>query len=520
MKKELNLSLENKSLKSKNFKIHVQKIGSFMAGMIMPSIGVLLAWGLWTAMFLYDFDNGKKLGWFNAPMLGALIEPGIKWLLPILIAFNAGRLVYGIRGGMISTFVIVGTIVGTDWIYANHITLGDGTHPGSPNQFIGAMVIGPLSAIFLKTVEKTYLDKISKSYDMLVKNFGIGLFGISLALFTFFGWGWIMWGITWVMTYIISLFGDNRWIAPLMGIFTEPVKVSFLNNALNHGVLGPIGYNEIAKQTEEGIANPRSIFFLFDPNPGPGLGMLLAFVVFTKGENRYNAAGSSLIHTLGGIHEVYFVFILSKPKMVISTIAGVVTAQFITSYFGGGTIATPSPGSIISLIALSPGFQAVLINLLAFFVAAAVSFLIAGTILFFESKNGVSNNDGEMNFQITDYGISFNNATTPKIVELITTEIKSIVVACEAGMGSSAMAAGLIKKELKKVNINNINVTNLAVKDLTNEYDVVVTMNSFVEFAESKAPKAFVYGVDKFIGNDIYNPLIEKIKETRGDKNE
>ncbi|WP_219818101.1 hypothetical protein [Entomoplasma ellychniae] len=184
-------------------------------------------------VFLYDYDNNKPLGWFNAPMLGRLVDPGIKYLIPILIAFNGARMIYGIRGGMLATFVILGTIIGTDWIYANHITLADGSHPGSPNQFIGAMVVGPLSGWFLKKMESFYLEKINKSYEMLVKNFGIGFFGILLALVTFFGWGWIMWGITWTMIQIISLFGSNKWLAPLMGIFTEPVKVSFLNAGVN-----------------------------------------------------------------------------------------------------------------------------------------------------------------------------------------------------------------------------------------------------------------------------------------------
>lgn len=216
---------------------------------------------------------------------------------------------------------------------------------------------------------------------MLVKNFGMALMAIILGLVTFWGWGWIMWGITFTMITIIKLFGDNKWVAPLLGLFTEPVKVSFLNNALNHGVLGPIGINEIVQQQSQGIANPRSIFFLYDPNPGPGLGLLIAYIIFSKKEDRYNASASSLIHTIGGIHEVYFVFIIKKPKMVIATMLGVVSAQFVTSYLGGGTIVTPSPGSLIALIALSPGTQAILVNLLAFVVGTLVAFGISVLLL-------------------------------------------------------------------------------------------------------------------------------------------
>ncbi|ARU91017.1 PTS system, mannitol-specific IIBC component, putative [Spiroplasma clarkii] len=503
-----NLNVKHKSLKAKNFKLKIQKMGAFMAGMIMPSVGILLAWGLWTSMFLYDYDANKNLGWFNAPMLGKLIEPGIKWLLPILIAFNGGKLIYGIRGGMFATFVMLGTIVGTDWIYGEFITLADGTHPGSPNQFIGAMVMGPVSALFLKYVEKLYINKINKSFDMLVKNFGTAILGIVFCSIVFFGWGWVMWGITWVMMQIIQLFGDNKWAAPLMGIFTEPIKVSFLNNALNHGVLGPIGYNEIALQTQNGVANPRSIFFLFDPNPGPGMGMLIAYIVFTKGESRYNAAGSTLIHTIGGIHEVYFVFILSKPKMVLATMAGVVGAQFITSYFGGGTIATPSPGSIIALIALSPGVQALLINLLSFAVGAGIAFGVATPILLSDKNRNKA--DASTGFTISDEGITFsNNEEKPVLAnnkDFSWANVKSIVVACEAGMGSSAMASGVIAKFVKQNNLE-IKVSNIAVKDLDDSFDVIVTMQNFVDFAKQRSPHAFVYKIDKFMGKGVYDAL-------------
>ncbi|WP_342269257.1 hypothetical protein [Spiroplasma endosymbiont of Aspidapion aeneum] len=502
-------------VKSKSIKVRLQRIGSFMAGMILPSVGVLLAWGLWTAMFLYDDVNKKPLGWFDCPMLGALVGPGIKWLLPILIAFNGGRLIYGIRGGMFATFVIVGTIVGTDWIYSTKIFMNDGTHPDSPNQFIGAMVIGPLSALFLKKVEGLYLNRINKSFEMLVKNFGIGIFGIILALVTFFGWGWVMWGITWTMMKAISLFGNNKWIAPLMGIITEPVKVSFLNNAQNHGVLGPIGYNEISMQKAKGVTDPRSIFFLFDPNPGPGLGLLLAYIIFTKNESRYNALGSSVIHTIGGIHEVYFVFILERPKMVLSTMAGVVSAQFITSYFGGGTIATPSPGSIISMIALSPGVHALLINLLAFVVGTGVAFVIASFMLIVSKNKGQST---DSKITITDEGIDFgNNESIEEKSEKSSfawEKVKSIVVACEAGMGSSAMASGIIAKWVKQ-NKFDIKVTNVAVQNLTSEYDVVVTMKNFKDFAIKKAPNSYIYIISKFMGPGVYDQLYENIKSAK-----
>ncbi|CBW53748.1 Phosphotransferase system PTS,Mannitol Permease IIBC Component [Mycoplasma mycoides subsp. capri LC str. 95010] len=494
------------------FKLKVQKTGSFMTGMIMPSIGILLAWGLWTAMFLYDFDNNRKLGWFDVPMLGRLVEPGIKWLLPILIAFNGGRLVYGLRGGMIATFIIVATITGTDHIYSHYIwqKVGDKwVHPGSPNQFIGAMIVGPLSALFLKKVEKLYLHKINPGLEMLVKNFGLAIYAILLGLAVFWSWGWIMWGITFVMISIIKLFGDNKWVAPLLGFFTEPIKVSFLNNALNHGVLGPIGYNEIQIQRSNGVANPRSIFFLYDPNPGPGLGLLLAYIIFTKKEDRYNAAASSLIHTIGGIHEVYFVFIIKKPKMLLATMLGVVGAQFVTSYLGGGTIGTPSPGSLISLIALSNGTHALLINLLAFVVGTLIAFGISVLLLLKNRKNLQS--ESNQGFKITDEGIEFNEQNSDQKTIKNNNDIKKIVVCCEAGVGSSAMAAGLIRKWVNNNNYD-IQVSNIAVKDLKDEYDVVITMKSFKDFASQKAPNALIYSVEQFIGKNTYDDLYKLIE--------
>ena len=121
----------------------------------------------------------------------------------------------------------------------------------------------------------------------------------------------------------------------------------FLNNAINHGVLGPLGIQQAA---EAG----KSIFFLLESNPGPGLGILLAFTFFGKGAAKQSAPGAAVIQFLGGIHEVYFPYILMKPLLIVAAIGGGLAADFIFVMLNAGLVAPPSPGTIFAEIAMSP----------------------------------------------------------------------------------------------------------------------------------------------------------------------
>ncbi|MCK8461787.1 PTS lactose transporter subunit IIB [Mycoplasma capricolum subsp. capricolum] len=517
-KADIDISLIQNAKFSKNkVKKHIQKIGSFMAGMIMPTVSILIAWGLITAMFLGKYVDGKWVatGWFNFEAFGQLVGPVMKWLIPILIAYTAGNMVYQKRGGMLAGFLIVCAIIGNDflyktvmkdWTFGSNGTTVSQTSP--PNQIVGAMIISPLLVFIIKKIELTYVNRVKPGYEMLVKNFSLAGLAIIFGLSIFWIWPFIMYGISYVMIAIINLFTKLPWIFPFMAIFTEPLRAVFLNNALNWGVLIPIGLKEVETAG-------FSAFFMVGGNPGPGFGLLIAYMIWRK-QQRAAAGGASVIQLIGGIHEVHYVYILSEPIMVLATISGAFTSLSIVKIFGGGAVAAISPGSLISVIAMSVTAKKILVNVIAVFLGAIISFIVASVIMLIKKKN----NNVVMNVQVGDFGVKFSNQEQKQNTQFDWTKVKTIVVACDAGVGSSAMAAGILKKWVKDNQIQ-VNVSNCAVKDLTNDIDVIITMNNFVEFAKEKSPNAYVFGVDKFLGQNIYDPIKkELLKNKKSDNND
>lgn len=548
----------------------IQKFGSFMGGMIMPTIGVFIAWGLWASAFIYNSPTSH--GWFVAPELGSLVSIGIKWLLPLLIAINAGKMIYGIRGATIAAFLTIVIIAGTTtvwndfgagqtvyeytesnfkyyagqpliesalndgkkyfivdtsgyrvmgtWTYDSRIGMNvfNGFAGRDPNQIIGAMIVGPLGAKAFKTIEENYIDSVKPGFEMLIRNFSLAIIAILLGLILFYVWPWIMYGITILITLIIQGMGTNKFVYPVLTIFTEPLRTIFLNNALNYGVMAPLGLNDIAQQQIEGVANPHSLYYLYAGNAGPGLGLLLSFVVWKKGTERANATGASLVEFVGGIHEVYYVYVVQKPIYIISTILGAAASMTVFSFADAGTSTIVSPGSIISVISTSPTPQLIGINIAGVLTGTVVTFLVASLIMYFQKKKNAQSGIQEQTIEFSDEGMTFktNTNTNTEVVNVVKKEfnwanVKKLIVACDAGMGSSAMAAGIVRKWVKSNNID-IEVSNCALKDLPNDADVIVTTNVFEQFAKDKVPTAFVYPVEKFLDKGAYDKLYENIK--------
>lgn len=335
----------------------LQKFGGFMAGMVIPNIGAILAWGLITAFFI-------PTGWIPNESLSELVGPIIVYLLPVLIGFTGGKMVYGHRGGVMGAIATMGIVIGADFELASGAT-------GDPPQFLGAMLVGPLAAWIIMKIDDAFSDKVAVGFEMLYNNFSAGILGFILAIL-----GKVIIGP--IMAAIATIFGNLvEWITdagllPLADIPIEVGKVLFLNNAINHGVLGPLG---VADTAETG----RSIYFLLETNPGPGLGLLLAYWFAGKGLAKLSAPGAIVIHFFGGIHEVYFPYILMHPIMILSVWAGGILADIIFVIFDAGLTATPSPGSIFAYLAVIPRGQhvGVLLGVLA---AAAAAFVV-GTLL-------------------------------------------------------------------------------------------------------------------------------------------
>ena len=321
----------------------LQAFGGFMAGMVIPNIGAFIAWGLITALFI-------PTGWIPSERFAALVGPMILNLLPLLIGYTGGRMVNGHRGGVMGAIMTMGVIVGSEI-----------------PQFLGAMIVGPLGGWIIQKIDDALEDSIPVGFEMLINNFSIGIAGTLLAMLSMVVIGPVVEGVTNFFGGIVEAMVNAR-LLPLAAIIIEPAKVLFMNNALNHGVLAPLG---VAASEETG----RAIHFLLETNPGPGLGLLVAYWVAGKGLMRQSAPGAMIIHFLGGIHEIYFPYVLAHPIMILSVIAGGFVADLWFTIMNAGLVATPSPGSIFAYLAVTPPGQyfAVLTGvLLGAVVAAAV----------------------------------------------------------------------------------------------------------------------------------------------------
>jgi mannitol PTS system EIICBA or EIICB component len=326
----------------------LQRLGGFLAGMIIPNIGAFIAWGLITALFI-------PTGWTPNERFSSLVGPMIVYLLPILIAYTGGRMVHGVRGGVVGATVTMGVIVGTD-----------------VPQFMGAMIMGPLGGWLMKLVDDLIEEKIPVGFEMLVNNFSAGILGTIVALLGYLLMSPVLTGISTAAELAVNFLINAR-LLPLAAFIIEPAKVLFLNNALNHGVLAPLGVNAVEQ-------SGRAIHFLLETNPGPGLGLLIAYYVAGKGLLKESAPGAMIVHFLGGIHEIYFPYVLAHPIMILSVIAGGFAANLWFTIMNAGLVATPSPGSIFAYLAVTPRGQhfAVLTGVL---IGAIAAFLVGSFIL-------------------------------------------------------------------------------------------------------------------------------------------
>ena len=326
----------------------VQRYGGFLAGMVIPNIGAILAWGLITAFFI-------PTGWLPNENLGKIVGPMITYLLPILIGYTGGKLIYGHRGGVIGAVMTTGVIVGAGVV-----------------MFLGAMIAGPLAAWLLKKLDELLMERVPSGFEMLYNNFSSGILGFFLAIIGFLGIGPLVTAGSDALGALVDGIIDAG-LLPIADIPIEVAKVLFLNNAINHGVLAPLGVQEVAE-------HGKAIHFLLETNPGPGLGLLLAFWFAGKGTAKQTAPGAAIIHFFGGIHEVYFPYVLFHPIMIVAMWAGGITADIIFVATGAGLVATPSPGSIFAyLLVIPPGQHLGVLSGVA--AGAVASFLVGSLIL-------------------------------------------------------------------------------------------------------------------------------------------
>ena len=484
-------------------RVHVQKFGTFLSGMIMPNIGAFIAWGIITALFI-------EKGWIPVPQLGGfgtdaagapntgLVGPMITYLLPLLIAYTGGRMVYDVRGGVVGAIGTMGVIVGA----------------GIP-MFIGAMIMGPLGGWTMKKLDAIWHGKIRPGFEMLVNNFSAGIWGALLAMLGFYGISPLVTAFSTAAGNFVQFLVNNG-LLPLTSIFIEPAKVLFLNNAINHGVLTPLG---VQQSLEQG----KSILFLLDANPGPGFGLLLAYMFFGRGAAKASAPGAAIIQFLGDIHEIYFPYVLMRPLLILATIAGGMTGIATLAITNSGLVAPAAPGSIFAVFAQTSrdSYFGVALSVL---LATAVSFLVASVILR-TAKNRDDEGDlsaatsrmEEMKGKKSSVASTLSGAGAGGGVGVLAGPVKNIVFACDAGMGSSAMGASVLRNKIKAAGFPEVNVTNASIANLTDTYDVVVTHQDLTERAKPATSSAVHVSVDNFMNSPRYEEIVELVQRSNAE---
>ena len=504
-------------MRAKVMKQKVQSLGGFLTAMILPNIGAFIAWGLLTAMFM-------STGWFPNENFALLKDPILKYLLPLLVGYTGGDLVYKKRGGVMGAVLTMGCIVGTD------ITM-----------LAGAMILGPIGGLVIKKFDKLIDGKIPSGFEMLVNNFSIGIIGMLLCLVTFSVAGPVFEGLNTFFSSGVQWLMDKG-LMILYPIFMEPARMLFLNNAISQGIFAPLGVEQAAE-------GGKSIFFLLSSNPGPGLGLLLAYWLYGRGTAKEAAPSAMIIHFFGGIHEMYFPYVLMKPKLIIATIAGWMGGYVTYNLVGAGLIAYPSPGSIISYMLMTPkgGYVQTLSGVV---VATAISFVLSMLILKLDKSE-------EEDFQSSITMMEGFKAKKSKYFDEVKAKaeqeksaakieetaaaaedrkeeasgqpqtqkgaggriqlsgpVHKIIFACDAGMGSSAMGASVLRKKVQAAGLD-IEVANSAIEQIPADADVIVCHEGLYDRARSVAPEGNFVVITNFLSAPEYEELIQSLKENQ-----
>ncbi|MGI6052442.1 MAG: PTS mannitol transporter subunit IICBA [Bilifractor sp.] len=465
----------------------MQRFGKFLSAMVMPNIGAFIAWGFITALFIAD-------GWLPNEQLASIQPYMLYYLLPILIAATGGRLVGGDRGMVMGAIAVMGCIAGVGGV------------DGQP-MLMGAMLIGPFAGWVIKMFDKAMDGHMPAGFEMLINNFSVGILGMLVAILGYYIIGPLMSGLLAILTAGVDVLISHD-LLPLSAIFIEPAKVLFLNNAINHGIFTPIG-------AEQAAATGKSIMYMLEANPGPGLGVLLAYWVFSKDKKTKDSApGAIIIHFLGGIHEIYFPYVLMNPIIIVAPIVGNMAAIFWFTIMDCGLKAPASPGSIIAFLAMTPKDK-MIPTIIGVAIAAGVSFAIASPIVRLMNGKNLEDAQNEMSsMKAESKGAVAAVAEPVELGDRRVTDVKKIIFACDAGMGSSAMGATKFRNRLKKSR-PDIYVSNTSVDNIPGDADIAVVQETLAERAKKSAPQATLITIENFLADSRLDDLFLQL--TTGD---
>ncbi len=457
----------------------VQRFGKFLSAMVMPNIGALIAFGFLAALFI-------DTGWIPNEGFNSLVSPMLTYLIPILIASTGGRMVGGDRGRVVGAIAVIGAIMSDTSI----------------TMLMAAMVMGPLAGFCIKKFDQLMEGRMPAGFEMLINNFSAGIIGMLLAMLGYIAIGPLMSGILAVLSAGVSILVEHG-LLPLVSIFIEPAKVLFLNNAINHGIFTPLA-------TEQAAEFGKSIMYMLEPNPGPGLGVLLAYMFFCKDKTTKDSApGAVIIHLLGGIHEIYFPYILMNPLVIIAPILGNMAAIFWFTITDCGLVGPASPGSIIAYLMMTPGSDMITV-IIGVLIATGISFAVASPIVKMAGGKSLEEAQNEM---ASMKAASKGETVVPGTIER-SAEVKKIIFACDAGMGSSAMGATKFRNRIKN-DRPDITVANTSVDNIPADCDIAVVQTTLAARAKKSAPQAQLITIGNFLADPALDALYVQL--TTGD---
>ncbi len=471
-------------MKKTSARAKLQAFGGFLTAMVIPNMSAFIAWGFITALFI-------STGWLPNENFANLVSPMSTYLLPLLIAFMGGKTVYGDRGGVAGTIGTIGLIIGADI-----------------PMFLGAMIVGPLTAWLIKKFDQLVEDKIPTGFEMVINNFSLGILGMIMCLLSYSFIGPVILQANSLLTLVIQAIVDRKAL-PLLAVLNEPAKVLFLNNVIDQGIYYPLGM-------QQALESGKSIFFMVASNPGSGLGLLLAYTFFGKGEAKRTAPGAIIIHFFGGIHEMYFPYVLMKPITILGMIAGSMCGIITFDLFNVGLVAGPSPGSIFAYLALTPkgNFIGVIAGVA---VACLVSFAVNSVFIRVgkEASDEELAASAEKSKAMKQEGKDLLNgvtATAPETAEQSAKPVEHIVFACDAGMGSSAMGAVSFRKRLKKAG-SSIDVIHAAIEKVPDNADIIVTHEALAERAAKANSGKRIVTIANYLGDPALDTLFRELTE-------
>lgn len=445
----------------------------------MPNIGALIAFGFLAAFFI-------DTGWIPNEGFNSMVSPMLTYLIPILIASTGGRMIGGDRGRVVGAIAVIGAIMSNTSI----------------TMLMAAMVMGPLAGFCIKKFDEAMEGRMPAGFEMLINNFSAGIIGMILAMLGYVVIGPVMSAILAFLSAGVNVLVQNS-LLPLVAVFIEPAKVLFLNNAINHGIFTPLA---TAQAAEAG----KSIMYMLEPNPGPGLGVLLAYMFFCKDKvTKDSAPGAVIIHLLGGIHEIYFPYILMNPLVIIAPIVGNMAAIFWFNLTGCGLVGPASPGSIIAYLMMTPGSDLVKV-IIGVLLSTGISFAVATPLVKMAGGKSLEEAQNEM---AAMKAASKGETVVPGTIER-SSEIRKIVFACDAGMGSSAMGATKFRNRIKD-DCPNITVTNTSVDNIPADCDIAIVQATLASRARKSAPQAQLITIGNFLADPALDALYVQL--TTGD---